>query len=165
MAERSETWNLSEGLGRIRWGDAFTTIRRLYPEAYEKRRRFGRNPKTGEVIEVVPGLVVPRFLALSDELSMDASVEFNLDRVVEELAIGPEFPKGEPDLDTRERAVDRMVQFLGTKLGLQPLGIESMEQRWAVGGASVLLYRETSYEFVLSVSIEPQASGSEDAGR
>ena len=95
MAERNETWDLSEGLGRIRWGDDFTTVRRVYPEAYEKRRRFGRNPRTGEVIEVIPGLVVPRFLAASDELFMDATVGFSLDRVVEVLAIGPEFPEGE----------------------------------------------------------------------
>ncbi len=84
VAERNETWNLCEGLGRIRWGDDFTTIGRLYPQAYEKRRRFGRNPRTGEVIEVVPGLGAPRFLAASDELFMDASVEFSLDWVVEE---------------------------------------------------------------------------------
>jgi hypothetical protein len=165
VVERNETWSLCEGLGRIRWGDDLTAIRRLYPEAYEKRRRFGRNPRTGEVIEVIPGLVVPRFLAVSDELFLDASVEFSLERVVEVLAIGPEFPKGELDLETRERDTDRMVRFLGEKLGLRPFEVDAMEQQWEVCGATVLLFREAPDEFMLSVSVEPKASGSEDARR
>ena len=163
VAERNETWNLCEGLGRIRWGDDLTAIRRLYPEAYEKRRRFGRNPRTGEVIEVIPGLVVPRFLAVSDELFMDASVEFSPIVVVVTLTM--EFPEEDLDLEARERATDRMIRFLGEKLGLQPLEVDSLEQRWEICGATVLLFREEPDEFMLSVSVEPQASRSEDARR
>ena len=163
MIERTETWNLWEGLGRIRWGDDFTTIRRVYPAAYEKLRRFGRNLSTGEVMEAPPGLVIPRFLAGPDELSMEASVEFReTDEkfVVETLAIGPEFPEGENDFDARRRVSEGTIRFLSQKLGLQPLELDLtwdlMEQRWETGGASVLLFRENADDFTLFV--EPPMS-------
>lgn len=162
--ERSETWNLSEGLGRIRWGDEFATVLRLWPEARQTRRRMGRNPRTGEVIEVLPGLIIPRFLNGPDALStMEASVEFNeLDgkRVVEQLALSPEFSETEYDFESRKTASERMILFLAEKLGLQPLELDLtwdlMEQRWERGGASVVLFRENADDFALF--IEPPAS-------
>jgi hypothetical protein len=120
---REDTFDLTIGLGKIRWTDDEATIRALFPDALEiPSMRPGVNPATGEPL-VVPGrLHVPAFLEPWAGFHLDAQVGFD-ERGIVGLGLSTDYrvrPEAGPS------PVRRTSEWFESKLRIGPIQVEKV---------------------------------------
>ena len=151
---RASTWNLVEGFDRVRWGDDMQTVRALYPRAGERKKRFGRNPLTGEEIIVNAGLymqsgdfavpVPPEGINLLLSMGFDDSGVSDISLISEG---GDERYEGK-SAEEWGQVISNYAKRTAAELDLSAFDPEQGEQSWDIHGIRVeLLLEWDSFSF------------------
>ena len=159
VAMRASTWNLVEGFDRVRWGDDMQTVRALYPRAGERKKRFGRNPLTGEEIMVNAGLymqsgdfavpVPPEGINLLLSMGFDDSGMSDIGLLSEG---GDERYEG-MSAEEWGQVISTYAKRTAEELDLSPFDPEQAEQSWNIEGIRVeLLLEWDNFSFSLERS-------------
>ncbi len=153
---RKETFDLSIGLGRLRWSDDPATLRQQYDRARARRARFGRNPRTGESLVIPAGTSydIAGFITLRSDIVINAAVTFGgmeagrPDRI-EEITLSPD----PASLGASPEAASGAILELGERLGCGPIDPERMQQSLRCGPANLDMFRDSSLDFALTIHV------------
>jgi len=123
---RHDTFDLGQGIGRIRWSDDDQTVRSNYPHSVQTHRRR---------------VTIPRFMRASREVSLMADLVFGQNGVVE-VNLRPSLERRIPDWSTTRSAT---IARLATLFDL-----DGHRREWTFSKATVQL-DESWDDFVLRV--------------
>jgi hypothetical protein len=142
---REDTFDLREGLGRLRWGDDRVSLERnVY--ASEWRNSGSAMDPLGRKARWPAGLEIPTFLMIfkggpDTTLWFSAFVRFGKDKLASGLTLYPQGPE-------EAKAKAEMLVWISKKLGLKPGA-----KKWSVKSVDVTL-DETEKGFVLILERE-----------
>ncbi len=144
--DRPVTWDLREGLHKLRWSDSLETARDLYPGAGQRRARRGVNPQTGEPLVQTAGLTIydPDFFPVAPTgLTLGGSVGFD-EKGVTDLSItcfgSAEDSDRHPEEDLG-RMMSGWLKAAGRQLGFGPVH-DIVTQSWRLPTVKVDLVME-----------------------
>jgi hypothetical protein len=162
---RESTLDFSIGFDLLRWGDSIEQIGSLYPVHGKSSPRTGRNPETGEVIRIGPGVAIRpgHFRAPVDtdgiELWLHARVgpDGGTDTISLSSGDGDDRYSG----STAEQwtgAIVALVQRLSRVFGFGPVDPEIIDQSWQLPEVTVELLLESG-EFSLTFEHHGSSDG------
>lgn len=142
---RVETDDLSLGIGKLRWKDGRTGVKTLYPNAQSTPGYESWNSRTGQPIQVLPGLHIPRFLLAAADALASAQVSFDASGISSvTLYCQPERDAVDWVDAQPAAAVERAANALAERFGFGPVFAEDLEQIWQIGDVRVELFLDTA---------------------
>jgi hypothetical protein len=152
---RDATFDLSLGLGQIRWRDTPSDVLREYPHAKAALSLHGRDHVSGESIYIEPGYVIEDFTRLPS-IALSACIGFHESRVV---GIDMSTRRGyhAHQVPAYMRAeLQRFCDLLGINIEIPGPAL----QVWEKDGARIEIHRPST-DFVVSI----YGPGTEALGR